>query len=124
MKVNNNTGCIGKGWILLIFLCIWLVTPMQVRLLLLKRGKTIQDIKNDFHQYSLCELAVEEKSLRDVKDLEQVYGKIKVIDEDQTIHLILRISKNSTSFLQRPESCYIFFNQNEKVVGYHYELED
>ncbi|MBR4612776.1 MAG: hypothetical protein IKO40_08675 [Kiritimatiellae bacterium] len=124
MKVKSNIGCLGKIFIHLFLLGFYLVTPMQMRLFFLTQGKTIREIQNDFHKYSIFELAVDKELLRDVKDLEQIYGRIRVIARDQKIQRIIKISKKTTSFLQRPESCYIFFNQNGEAVGYHYELED
>lgn len=85
---NNKIGCVGKICILVFLSSIYLVTPMQVRLLFLARGKTIQDVKNDFHHYSICELTTD-KELLDVNDLEKIYGKILVIANDKKIQRIL-----------------------------------
>ena len=103
---------------------IFFVSPMQVRLLLLSGKMTIDDVKRQLSRYEITKVCNIENDSEGMDEIERIYGKIKVINEDTQIGQVFRVSKSVSSFLWRPEKCFVFFDRNGLIVGYHYELED
>ena len=124
MRAN---GKIGRRLSLIIVFCavtIFFVSPMQVRLLFLSGKMTIDDVKRRFARYEITKVCDIENDSEGMDEIERIYGRIKVITEDAQIGQVFRVSKSVSSFLWRPEKCFVFFDRNGLMVGYHYELED
>ena len=124
MRAN---GKLGRRLSLIIVFCavtIFFVSPMQVRLPFLSGKMTIDDVKRRFARYEITKVCDIENDSEGMDEIERIYGRIKVITEDAQIGQVFRVSKSVSSFLWRPEKCFVFFDRNGLMVGYHYELED
>ena len=124
MRAN---GKLGRRLSLIIVFCavtIFFVSPMQVRLPFLSGKMTIDDVKRRFARYEITKVCDIENDFEGMDEIERIYGRIKVITEDAQIGQVFRVSKSVSSFLWRPEKCFVFFDRNGLMVGYHYELED
>ena len=124
MRAN---GKLGRRLSLIIVFCavtIFFVSPMQVRLLFLSGKMTIDDVKRRFARYEITKVCDIENDFEGMDEIERIYGRIKVVTEDAQIRQVFRVSKSVSSFFRRPEKCFVFFDRNGLIVGYHYELED